>query len=108
MSTSPSGEPPSSESQIGSARIKSELPSPSPQPPKSPVVSATSVHVEPLGPFEAAPQILTQSVPTPSVLTNDILAIADKAISNYFSVRAEHVRNLPSSNLKASAVSFSM
>ncbi len=110
MSVLPSNESAASESQVGNNdHIRSESPSsPSLQAPNSPAnVAVISLHIKPLVPFEVAPQILTHTVPTPSVLTNDILAIADKAISNYCSVRLEHVRNLASS-LKVRVISFSM
>lgn len=94
MSASSSNEPPHSESV--SPQIENEPPPASPQAPNE---SVTTPINQPLETFKATPQSVVLSIPTPSVLTTDILSITDKAISNYYSVRAEHGQALSKSEV---------
>ena len=98
MSASPCNEPPPPESGGPAIEIKNESPLSSSitQNPKGPLESAEDAINQPIV-FEAAPKSAVHSVPTPSVLTADILAITDKAVSDYYSVRTEHIHALSKS-----------
>ncbi|KJA17354.1 hypothetical protein HYPSUDRAFT_206291 [Hypholoma sublateritium FD-334 SS-4] len=100
-----SNEYPPSES--GSPRIGKKPPPQSSQVAQAPLESVSATNNQPIEPFEAAPPSVVHNVPTPSVLTADILAITDKAVSNYYSVRAEHIHALSKSESNASPGLFS-